>query len=714
MTTGVREPTACAHCGLPLRDLSPRRVATRARFSSGGSGPFCCTGCEIVWHLSGPRGEGQTDRLLARIVLSAFLAMGVMICSLALYSGYLSGGDARELGSEAAQALTGLYRLGALALSLPVVYLLGLPLALAVWRGRRWLSADGLILIGTAAALAVSLWNTLIGSGAVYFETATMVLVLVGLGRWLDTRAKDRASAQLRSLAAESIPRAALVEAGIERTVDLADLVVGDLVRVRPGEPIPVDGTVVHGRSFVDTSALTGESEPRAADMGTRVLAGGTALDGTLVVRAEAVGKGRVRDEVDRLLKEALSGVSAHVRLADRLAATLVPVVAVLALGTLVWHWRYSDLETAWMSAFSVVLISCPCALGIATPLAFWTALGSAWRQGVLIRGADVLERMARVRRVFLDKTGTLTSPEVEITAIEPLGQADTDRILELSAALELGSEHPLGRSLVRTWLRRPEATGTESLPLVTDFQVLPGIGVSGRIEGALLELRRAANAQTAETTIELLTDGGLLARIRARSELRPGAEEAVERLQLAGLHPTILTGDAAGPAADIAARLGLEEHHDLLPADKVRTIEAAGPVGVMYVGDGLNDAASLAVADVGVAVAGGSPRSLQAADVCLLRDGVPALPDLLQLAQRAVGTARSNLAWAFAYNGVGWWLAITGRLTPVFAAAAMVASSLAVVLNSRRAAHGTNEPSDTPEPHTSLPVAFNPSGGGS
>lgn len=676
MSAGSGAP--CVHCGL----------ATRARRLDGGPGPFCCIGCELAHHLSGRGAEDEgADRLLARILVCAFLATGVMVFSLAGYGRHLPGADAAQGASEAARALTGLHRLAALLLTLPIVHLLGVPLAAAVHRGRRWLSADGWIALGAGSALALSLWSTATGKGEVYYETVAMVLVLVGLGRWLDARARERARAHLADLAEVTVPPARRIDGGTESTVPPDALAPGDRVRVRPGEPIPVDGVVTAGRSLLDAALLTGESEPRPVSAGDRVLAGAVPVDGFLDVRAEAVAGSRLRDAVERLLADALERRGRHVAIADRLAGVLVPLVGVGALATFAVHGRLAGAEAGLMNALSLVLISCPCALGIATPLAFWTALSTAWRRGVLVRGADVLERLARARRVELDKTGTLTDPRLDLVRVETLGAVGADEVLARAAALEGGSEHPVAAAVRRAWTgdgrghRGPD-------PELTDFRVLPGRGVSGRLDGRPHVLERVEHRDGPHTVVELRGGGQPLARFGLAAPLDPEAPRAVRSLRLAGLELRVLTGDSEGPARRVAEALGLPVEHGLLPDEKVaRVREHAGGARTIVVGDGLNDAAALAAASVGIAVAGASPRSVGVADVVLLGRGVGAVPELVRLARRAVSTARGNLAWAVGYNALGWSLAATGRLTPVFAAAAMVLSSVGVVLHSTRAA---------------------------
>ena len=349
----------CVHCGLPL---------------AANAEAFCCTGCFVANHLLGRdrAGESGADRLLARLVVGAFLAMGVMVFSLALY-GLPAAGE-----SETALALRGILRLGALALSTPVLVLLGGPLLDAVVALRRWASADALVLVGASAAFGASAWSTLNDGADVWFETATMILVLVTLGRWLDVRARERASVRLERLARERVPRASRLDGASEQSVAPERLAPGDRVRVRPGEEIPVDGKIVDGEALVDLASLTGEAEPRAARVGDRVLAGTRPIDGALVVETEAACGARVRDEIERTLAQAFANRPRLVLLGDRVAALLLPGVCLLALGTLAWRWRLHGFGDGALSALSVLLIACPCAFGLATPLAFWVALGEA------------------------------------------------------------------------------------------------------------------------------------------------------------------------------------------------------------------------------------------------------------------------------------------------------------------------------------------------
>jgi heavy metal translocating P-type ATPase len=706
----------CAHCGTPLVGARARADG-RAHADRRAQDLYCCAGCRVASALSGSALEGGADRPLGRLMLAGALAMGVMVFSLSLYGERLWGVASDGLAAEQESAVRGLLRAAALLLSLPVVLLVGVPIADAVVRSRRWLSADGLILVGVTAALALSVWNTLRGSGDVYFDTATAVLVLVAAGRWLEARARTRARERLSALLPHSEPLALRLDASgfDEVEVDAALLQPGDLVRVRPGAVVPVDGLVVEGCAFVDTAVLTGEQQPSAARPGVRVLAGSIALDGALLVRAESTGVARLRARFARLLDEGLRGRSRLVRLADRVATWLLPVVVALGGGTFAWRAPQVGAEQGLMDALSVVLIACPCALGLATPLVMTFALSEAWRRGVLVRGAEPLERIARARRIAFDKTGTLTSGAFVLERVQVLDGGTPAHALSLAAALERSSEHPVARALVRAAAGGPADRVPHAPPLeVVDFEVLPGRGVRGSIHGSDYELVTDPESVGASTTVVLRRADVSLARFELRGELRPEARAVVRELQALGLAARVLTGDALGPAQELAAATGLSVEHALTPEQKLmRVRELSAESDLIYVGDGLNDSGALAAAGVGISMSQGVARSLEAAHVHLVRPGLAELPDLVRLARRALSAARLNLAWAFVYNGCGLWFAATGRLSPVFAASAMVSSSLFVAWNASRVgrpeAHRDAQPAVGREPRPVVPAGVTP-----
>ncbi len=653
----------CAHCGLPVR--------------GGGSGPrFCCTGCALVASLGPGTDEDSptpaADRWLSRVVLGAFLSMGVMVASLALY-----GEDLAPDGSftdEGAQALRGLVRSAALLLCVPILFGIGLPLARGVRVQGRLLTVDGLVVLGAGAAFGMSVWNTITGRGEVYFETVAMVLVLVGLARWLDVHTKERAWEHVRELArAVEVPATRLRD-GREDSVAVQDLERGDRVLVRAGQTIPCDGVVVHGGALVDAADLTGESRPRRAHVGDLVLAGTRPVDGALQVVARAVGAERVREAVERTLASALQSGAQRVGMADALARWILPIALVLGVGSGIFHGLQHGLEHGLLVGLSVVLIACPCALSIATPLAFWTALGRAWEQGVLVRGGDVLERIANVSRIWFDKTGTLTGSEMELVSVEVFAGFEREDVMTWAVSLEQGSAHPIARCLRDA--HRGDVRPTEN------FQVLPGRGVRGVVDGTAFELRREDrdDGEQPTTPVVLVAGTEVLARFDLAVRPRPRTRELFAELRKSGYDLQVLTGDANGPARALEDQLAVDVRARLLPADKVTAIEDAGAEGTLFVGDGLNDGPALAVAGVGVAVRDGAPHTAARADVLLMVDDLEVLPELLTLARRTSSVARGNLVWASVWNAAGLALATTGHLPPIVAALAMVVSSAMVV----------------------------------
>lgn len=665
--------SACAHCGLPVR----RPV--------DGEEAFCCSGCFLVAKWLGTEGEGNSDRLISRVVVCAFLSMGIMVVSLAMYAeAWVDEGDV----DEAAMALRGLMRYAALLLSLPVAALLGVPLLEAVIRLKRWGSMDSLVLVGVAATWVVSVWNTVASSGPVYFESATMILVLVSLGRWMDTRSREVARKHLGDRVAEEEPRACLIGEAGEADVPLEALSVGDDVRVRPGEVLPVDGRVVEGRAELDASSLTGEARPVEAAVGDEVWAGTVLLEGSMVVRTTARVGERLRDRTEELLREALERPASLVRLADRWARVLLPAVSLLSLTVGVSVAVSAGPIEGIQRSLAILLVACPCALGIATPLAFWRSLGEAWRRGILVRGADVLERLARAEHGLFDKTGTLTEEGLVLERVDPPPGGTIGEELELAASLDWGSEHGVARALRRAWL----GEGNPGRPRrVEGFETRSGLGVRGRIDGRDFELRRptageleawrGAAADEELGTSAILVEGGRPRSLfHFGSHVRAEAPSLLGRLRSRGWTLEVLTGDGAAAGARLGDQLGVPVRSELEPAAKVERIRALGPRGTVFVGDGLNDAAALAAADVGVAMGHGSPRSLEAADAVLMRPGIGGLLELHGLAVRTVGVARWNLAWTVGYNSVAVVLAAQGRLAPVIAALLMVLSSVFVV----------------------------------
>lgn len=670
----------CAHCGLPL-------AANRRGVREEGPG-YCCSGCALAHRISGGgAGHGRATGLLMAVGVGAFLAMNVMMLSFILYTG---GAEADRAAGEA------WVRWALLALATPAVLLLGSPF---LTRGLRQLGRHGridtdtLIAVGVLAAYALSLRSVLAGEGPLYLDTAMGILLFVTLGRYLDAAARARTTDALAELTRQ-MPEVAhrLREDGEEEEVPVGSLVRGDRLRVRPGERLPADGVVLTGEASVSQAEITGESLPVSCSPGTRVAAGTLALDGSLVLEVERAGSETTLARMVRLVEEARAGGYPLAPLVDRLSAGFVPLVLLLALGTfVVWSLR-ADTGVALLNTLSVLLIACPCAIGLATPLAATTAAGRAAAAGILVRSGQVFERLARCRRVFFDKTGTLTRGELRLVNIHTAPGLTEADVLAGAAALEEGSEHPIARAV---------RTAAAGLPhrRCESFRALPGRGVVARLDwnGTLLP----ASLGTAEhvgdspafdepgaTVVHLAVDGTWRGALVLRDELRPEASGAVAALARQGLRIEVLSGDGAAAVAVLAERLpGIAATGSLTPEAKlgrVRDAVTAGECPAM-IGDGINDAPALSHAGVAVTLESGTDLAREVADVTILGGDLSRLPWLFDLGRKTLRTARLNLTWAFLYNGIGLGLAVSGKLHPLFGAVGMVASSLIVVFHSQR-----------------------------
>ncbi|MFJ9870375.1 heavy metal translocating P-type ATPase [Streptomyces sp. NPDC101165] len=533
------------------------------------------------------------------------------------------------------------------------------------------------------------------GAAHLYLEAAVGVPLFVLAGRFLEARARRGTGSALRSLAELAAKEVAVREDGTERLLPIEELTVGQIFVVRPGERVATDGEVVEGRSTVDLSLVTGESEPVEAGPGSAVTGGALNAGGLLLVRATAVGADTRLARITDLVTEAQAGKARAQRLADSVAGVFVPVVLALAVTALgFWLGAGADAQAAVTAAMAVLVVACPCALGLATPTALMAATGRGARLGVLVGGPQALEGLRHVDTVVLDKTGTLTTGRMSVARVTAVpGGLGRDAALRLAASVEQGSEHPLGRAVT--------AHAPGSLPAVSDFRAEAGRGVRGRVEGRLVEVLSpdddlpTALAEAlpvaeaaAHTPVLVRVDGIAEALIEVGDVVRPGAYRAVDRLRRLDVRPVLATGDREAPAQAVATELGIEEvHARCTPGDKaslVRDLQQRGR-RVAVIGDGVNDAAALAAADLGIAMGGGTDAAIGAADVTLVRGDIEALADAVRLARRTLGTIRANLAWAFGYNLVTVPLALVGLLTPMVAAAAMSVSSLLVVGNSLR-----------------------------
>jgi Cu+-exporting ATPase len=569
----------------------------------------------------------------------------------------------------------------ALALSAPVVFYAGAGFHRMALKSARHRAAgmDTLISLGTLAAWTWSLVVLAAGlDTGTYFEVAAVVTTLILLGRYLEARAKGRASAAIRKLLELGAKDARVLRDGSEVEVPVAELQVGDLFVVRPGEKIATDGTVAEGGSAVDQSLLTGEPVPVEVTAGAGVTGATINTYGRLVVRATRVGADTALAQIARLVDEAQSGKADAQRLADRISAVFVPVVILLSLLTLAgWLAFGGSAAEAFTAAVSVLIIACPCALGLATPVALMVGTGRGAQLGVLIRGPEVLERTRRIDTIVLDKTGTVTEGRLELTEVRLLDGATRNEVLRLAGAVEAASEHPVGAAVVRS--ARVEAG---DLPAVSGFRADAGVGVRGIVEGHDVTVGRS------DGRIEVSWDGVPRATLEVRDTVKPTSAQAVTELRGLGLTPVLLTGDGREPADRVAGEVGIERViAEVGPGGKAAEIRRLQDEGrrVAMVGDGVNDAPALAQADLGLAIGAGADIAIEASDLTLVSGDLRAAVDAIRLARRTLGTIKGNLFWAFAYNVAAIPLAVAGLLNPIIAAAAMACSSLFVVTNSLR-----------------------------
>jgi len=592
-----------------------------------------------------------------------------------------------------------------LALATPVQFWLGGRFYRAGWKAVKAGAGnmDLLVALGTSAAYGLSVYQlSAYGEGSMphlYFEAAAVVITLVLLGKWLEARAKRQTSAAIRALQVLR-PDIARVRRGAEEVdVPIAQVLLNDLVVIRPGERVAVDGLVQEGRSHIDESLITGESLPVAKQPGDKVTGGSINAEGLLLVRTTAVGGETTLSRIIRLVENAQAAKAPIQHLVDKVSAVFVPVVLLIALVTFAGWWMATgDLEMAIINAVAVLVIACPCALGLATPAAIMAGTGVGATHGILIKDAEALELAHAVTTVVFDKTGTLTEGKPVLAEAVP-NDMGTDELIRLAAAVQQGSEHPLARAVV-------EAAKAKniSIPSATEVTALPGRGVSAVVEGRALKLGStrllqesgidagalagAASAleQKGNTVSWLMAGDGLLLGLLAFGDrVKPSAARAVSRLHALGVKTVLLTGDNKGSAAAVGGALGIDKViAEVLPADKAEKVNSLKQQGqvVAMVGDGINDAPALAAADVGIAMATGTDVAMHAAGVTLMR-GEPALvPDAIDISRRTYSKIRQNLFWAFIYNLVGIPLAAFGLLSPVIAGAAMAFSSVSVITN--------------------------------
>jgi Cu+-exporting ATPase len=569
----------------------------------------------------------------------------------------------------------------ALALSTPVVFFSGAAFHRVALRNARHLAAsmDTLISLGTLSAWTWSVVVLVTGLDMdTYFEVASLVTTLIVLGRYLEARAKRSSSAAIRALLELGAKEARVVRDGVEVLVPAEALQVDDLFVVRPGDKVAADGVVVEGESAVDESLLTGEPIPVDIGEGSRVVGGSVNSYGRVVVRATRVGADTALAQIARLVTAAQSGKAPVQRLADRVSEIFVPIVILLSILTLTgWLVSGATAAKAFTAAVSVLIIACPCALGLATPTALLVGTGRGAQLGIVIKGPEILEQTRRVDTIVLDKTGTVTEGHMELAGIALLDGATRGDVLRLAGAVEAASEHPIARAVAQA--ARDEVG---ELPPVSAFRNHAGSGVTGVVDGHEVSIGRRNG------TIEVSWDGTPRARLEVRDTVKATSAEAVRELERLGLEPLLLTGDSAGAAELVAREVGIEWIvAEVMPGEKLAEIERLQAAGrtVAMVGDGVNDAPALAQADLGLSMGTGTDAAMEASDLTLVSGDLLAAADAIRLSRRTLRTIKGNLFWAFAYNVAAIPLAIAGLLTPIVAGAAMAASSLFVVTNSLR-----------------------------
>ncbi|MEU0253043.1 heavy metal translocating P-type ATPase [Streptomyces sp. NPDC006184] len=608
-----------------------------------------------------------------------------------------------------------------LTLAAPVVVWGAAPFHRAAWTNARHGAAtmDTLVSVGTLAAFGWSLWALFLGdagmpgmhdefrltvsrtdgASTIYLEVAAGVVALILLGRYLEARSKRRAGAALRALMELGAKEVAVLRDGREVRVPVSSLAVGDRFVVRPGEKIATDGTVAEGLSAVDASMLTGESVPVDVGPGDRVTGATVNAGGRLVVEATRVGADTQLARMAKLVEDAQNGKAEVQRLADRISAVFVPVVILLALGTFgVWLGVTGDTVAAFTAAVAVLIIACPCALGLATPTALMVGTGRGAQLGILIKGPEVLESTRRVDTVVLDKTGTVTTGRMSLQAVYVADGEDEKELLRLAGALEHASEHPVARAIAAGAEERAGA-----LPAADHFENVPGRGVRGRVDGHEVavgrlyddlpeELVRAAREAEREgrTAVVAGWDGRARGVLAVADTVKETSAEAVRALRGLGLTPVLLTGDNRTVAEAVARAVGIDSadvYAEVLPEDKVDVVRRLQREGrsVAMVGDGVNDAAALATADLGLAMGTGTDAAIEAGDLTLVRGDLRVAADAIRLSRRTLATIKGNLVWAFGYNVAALPLAAAGLLNPMIAGAAMAFSSVFVVTNSLR-----------------------------
>jgi heavy metal translocating P-type ATPase len=702
-TSDSAERAQCDFCELPL---------THGATPDAEGHRYCCYGCRFAASIAASSGdEAQTRWTMTKLGLAVFFSMNVMVCTLLLWS------EPGSSGGEMSAVWYDLFRYASLFFSLPVILLLGPPVVddarREILAGRTSMSV--LLIVGVAAAMGYSCYSVLFG-GHIYCEVACAILLGVTLGKWFEANCKLQTTAALRAMAKLLPDTVRIVREWVETLVPATELRTGDSFRVLPGERIVADGRIQNGEALVDEQAITGESVPVQKATDSPVYSGTLVIDGPLLIEAIApAGEGTIAKMI-AAVKQGAESKSRYERLAERISRWFLPAVLVIATATFLIHWQRGELERGLLAAVAVLVIACPCSLGLATPMALWAAISRAAEEGILIRSGDALTQFADVKTICFDKTGTLTTGQPELLSVQLATGEEPMQIATYVRRLIVDSSHPLAHALSNWVTQHQPPCATDNG--LAEVRHVPGRGIFALNEVLIpvyLGNRRwleasgedcsrlpAPNDAAAETLIAW--GGQARGQFLFSEELRPGVTATLEELKSDGLGLLILTGDRASRTQQLASSLGIDYRAELLPEEKLATLRglAIDQRPVAMVGDGINDAPALATADVGISLASGTDIARNSAAICLLRNHLSSLPFLRRLAVRTRSALHWNLTWALVYNVIGLALAASGWLHPVIAAVAMGLSGLFVVLNSLALARfeTTSQMQDTKADH--------------
>ncbi len=689
----------CIHCGLPVGNRWPTKHTEDI---------YCCYGCEIAHQLLGTPGDESAARLaLIKLGAGVLIGINVMMFSMPLYVESLGTFFKQGFGAD---SFFELLKYLLMALSLPVFFLLGTPFiesAIRSIRGGLRSNTDLLIAIGVTAALLLSIFNTVFTSGPVYYETAVAILVIVTSGRYLEAKSRAKASRAIKELEKNIPNRVICLNDGIEVDCDLSQIEAGDLILIKPGDIIPLDAIIVGGSANIGEAMLTGEPKPHLKKAGDEVLSGSINYDGVLYLQVlHPFSESFVAKLESLVLTSKLQRAKIQI-LADKISEIAVPAIIAVALVSF-FFWSFTVSISQGLFAFlSVVLVACPCALGIATPAALWIAVSESSKRGILFRSLDALERLSTVKTIFFDKTGTLTvgkpqlikrklNPEVIRKQFVP----DEVHLLTMIREVVSYSNHPLSKTLAEALPKNGFVKGD-----VTEFQEYPSKGISAKIYGLRIKLGTYAFTYTGALEGKLDADTQVWCSVMRedgesqdavlfifQDEVRPEAKKVFADLHELGYETMILSGDEDAVATTIGDMLSSEAIGNLTPEDKVRLV--ANKPESAFIGDGLNDAGAIGAAQIGIAMGHGSDLIRREADIILIGNELERIPPTLLLARKTMRIVKQNLFWAFAYNVIGVIFAAAGLLNPIIAALAMALSSIAVTQNSMRLRNITKEAS--------------------